>query len=58
VWGERDLTLKPASFPRLVQSLADADGIPVADTGHQPHISKPAQVNSSVLEFIQQDRLQ
>ncbi len=52
IWGKRDLTLQPASFPRLVQSLPNATGYPVTATGHQPHISKPDLVNRLTLEFL------
>jgi pimeloyl-ACP methyl ester carboxylesterase len=52
IWGDQDLTLKPASFPRLVQSLPDAAGFPIAGSGHQPHISKPTEVNRAVLDFF------
>ena len=52
IWGERDRTLRPASFPRLVQILPNATGYPVSATGHQPHISKPELVNRVTLEFL------
>jgi pimeloyl-ACP methyl ester carboxylesterase len=52
IWGKRDLTLQPASFPRLVQILPNATGYPVTTTGHQPHISKPDLVNRLTLEFL------
>lgn len=51
IWGERDLTLNPDSFPRLVHSLKNASGIPILACGHQPHIGKPELVNQLVLEF-------
>ena len=53
VWGERDQTLRPASFPRLVQYLPNATGYPVSATGHQPHYSKPDLVNRLTLEFLE-----
>lgn len=52
IWGERDQTLRPASFPRLVQILPNATGYPVNATGHQPHISKPELINRLTLEFL------
>jgi pimeloyl-ACP methyl ester carboxylesterase len=52
VWGEHDLTLYPSSFRRLVRVIPNATACPIAHTGHQPHISKPALVNRSILEFI------
>jgi len=54
IWGERDQTLNPASFPRLVQILPKAAGYPVSATGHQPHISKPDLVARLTLEFLAQ----
>jgi pimeloyl-ACP methyl ester carboxylesterase len=52
IWGEHDQTLRPASFPRLVQSLPNATGYQVPVTGHQPHISKPDLTNRVMLEFL------
>jgi pimeloyl-ACP methyl ester carboxylesterase len=52
LWGDRDQTLHPASFPRLVQALPNAVGHPIPATGHQPHISKPNQVYPFILGFI------
>ncbi len=52
VWGERDLTLRPASFPRLVRLLPNARGRPVRGCGHTPHLSRPDLVLHDMLEFI------
>lgn len=52
IWGEKDLTLKPESFPRLVAALPQASGCVIAGCGHQPHIGKPALVNHLVLDFL------
>lgn len=52
MWGTRDLTLSPQSFPRLVRVLPRARGEPVPGCGHQPHIGRPALVAREVLEFI------
>jgi pimeloyl-ACP methyl ester carboxylesterase len=52
IWGERDKTLKPESFPHLVEQLPDAVGRPIASCGHQPHIGKPEIVNPIVLDFL------
>ena len=51
IWGERDLTLKPDSFPRLVDLLPNAEAAPIHSSGHQPHIGKPELVAQMVLEF-------
>ncbi len=52
IWGDRDMTLRPDSFPSLVDILPRASGIPIAHSGHQPHIGKPALVSRLVLEFL------
>jgi pimeloyl-ACP methyl ester carboxylesterase len=52
IWGEKDLTLNPASFPRLVSSLPKASGQPIPNCGHQPHIVKPDLVNRLILDFL------
>lgn len=54
IWGERDLTLRPASFPRLVRILPHGTGYQVGATGHQPHISQPELVARLILEFLAQ----
>jgi len=51
IWGEHDLTLNPGSFPKLVRSLKQAQGIPVHSCGHQPHIGKPEMINQLILNF-------
>ena len=55
VWGEKDQTLKPDSFPRLVEQLPYAVGHSIARSGHQPHISKPEIVNQIVLDFLRKN---
>jgi pimeloyl-ACP methyl ester carboxylesterase len=52
IWGEKDLTLNPKSFPRLARRLPNAVGIPVAGSKHQPHIARPLLVNRLVLDFL------
>jgi pimeloyl-ACP methyl ester carboxylesterase len=52
IWGEKDLTLHPASFPRLVNNLPHAIGSPIQGSGHQPHFTHPNTVNRLVLEFL------
>jgi pimeloyl-ACP methyl ester carboxylesterase len=52
MWGERDMTLKPESFPKLVNMLPNATGYPIAHSGHQPHIGKPKLVNKMILDFL------
>lgn len=52
VWGERDMTLSPRSFPALAQSLPHAQAKSVPGCGHQPHIGKPEVVNRWILDFM------
>ena len=52
VWGERDLTLRPASFPALVARLPNATGRSLPRSGHQPHIGQPIRVNRMILDFL------
>ncbi len=52
LWGDRDQTLAPDSFPTLVRTLPNARGQAISG-GHVPHQSNPKEYNSLVLEFLQ-----
>jgi pimeloyl-ACP methyl ester carboxylesterase len=52
IWGDKDFTLTPASFPRLVSLLPHAQGRLIPGSGHQPHLGRPDLVNPLVLGFI------
>ncbi len=52
IWGEKDLTLQPASFAWLSKHIPQAKGVRVAHCGHQPHIGKPKLVNRLILTFL------
>jgi 3-oxoadipate enol-lactonase len=52
IWGDHDLTLDPASFPRLVAALPNSHGSPIRGSGHQPHLGRPELVNPLVMDFI------
>ncbi len=54
LWGDRDLTLNPASFPAMLAALPRARGIPLRGEGHVPHQSAPEQYNRLVLDFLQE----
>ncbi|HEX7973039.1 MAG TPA: alpha/beta hydrolase [Anaerolineales bacterium] len=54
IWGDKDLTLRPASFLHLVHMLPHAAGRSIPGCGHQPHIAHPDLVASMVLEFLQE----
>ena len=51
VWGSRDQTLSPSSFPRLVNAMPRAEGKSI-HTGHVPHQSSAEEFNARVLEFL------
>ena len=52
IWGDHDVTLDPASFPRLVSALPNAQGYPLHLSGHQPHLGRPDLVNPLIAGFI------
>ena len=51
VWGDRDQTLEPASFPKLVAAMPHARGYSI-HAGHVPHQSQVQEFNRQVLEFL------
>ena len=51
VWGERDQTLSPLSFPALVQAMPRAIGKSLPG-GHVPHQAHAPEFNALVLEFL------
>ncbi|HSL43303.1 MAG TPA: alpha/beta hydrolase [Anaerolineales bacterium] len=53
VWGDRDKTLSPASFPRLVSALPKARG-EVLHAGHVPHQSHAEELNQIVMKFLKE----
>src|SRR5215208_5286515 len=53
VWGDRDKTLAPASFPRLVNALPKARG-EVVRSGHVPHQSHADEFNQIVMKFLKE----
>lgn len=53
VWGDRDKTLAPASFTRLVTTLPKARG-EMLHAGHVPHQSHAEQFNQMVLKFLRE----
>ena len=55
VWGDRDQTLSPASFPQLVDAMPRAIGRALR-AGHVPHQTNAGEFNQMVKEFL--DKLQ
>jgi pimeloyl-ACP methyl ester carboxylesterase len=53
VWGDRDRTLAPSSFPKLVELMPRAVGKSIR-AGHVPHQSNAEEFNPMVLEFVGQ----
>ncbi len=53
VWGDRDKTLAPSSFPRLVNGLPKARG-EFLRAGHVPHQSHSPAFNEIVLKFLRE----
>lgn len=51
VWGEKDQTLAPATFGRLVNKMPRAIGRSIR-AGHVPHQSNPDEFNRLALEFL------
>ena len=51
VWGEKDQTLAPSSFGKLVNKMPRARGKSLR-AGHVPHQSNPEEFNPLVLEFL------
>jgi len=51
LWGDRDQTLAPISFPFLARSLPNASGQAMPG-GHVPHQSNPTEYNRLVMEFL------
>jgi pimeloyl-ACP methyl ester carboxylesterase len=51
IWGDRDKTLSPGSFPRLVNALPKARG-EVISAGHVPHQSHTEVFNPIVMKFL------
>lgn len=51
VWGSRDQTLSPSSFPKLVEAMPRAEGRPVR-AGHVPHQSNAGEFNQIVMGFL------
>jgi len=51
VWGTHDPTLRPDSFPPLVEALPNSQSFTLK-AGHVPHQSHPDEFNKKVLDFL------
>jgi pimeloyl-ACP methyl ester carboxylesterase len=54
VWGDRDQTLAPSSFPKLVNQMPRATG-KILRAGHVPHQSNTEEFNQIVMEFLRRN---
>jgi pimeloyl-ACP methyl ester carboxylesterase len=52
IWGERDFTLIPSSFQKMVERMPRSSGFRVPRCGHQPHLCRPSVVNEQILFFL------
>ena len=52
IWGARDQTINPKTFPLLVEKLPNARGETMPICGHVPHQCHPTDFNKKVIEFI------
>lgn len=52
VWGEKDRTLSPRSFPDLVKRLPNAQSLVFSTCGHTPQIDASETFNLRVIEFL------
>jgi pimeloyl-ACP methyl ester carboxylesterase len=57
IWGNKDLTLAPETYPSLVASLPNVTENYLPGSGHQPHIGAPEKVNPLILDFVDQHSL-
>lgn len=53
IWGDRDLTLNPTSFPPLVERLPEAQGYCFPGRGHSPHLAEIDHFHELLLSFAQ-----
>ena len=52
MWGSRDMTLTPTSFPKIVDALPKVESYIFQGCGHIPHLTQAANFNQLVLEFV------
>ena len=52
LWGARDQTINPITFPLLVEKLSNARGEAMPVCGHVPHQCHAYEFNKKIFEFI------
>jgi pimeloyl-ACP methyl ester carboxylesterase len=55
IWGEKDQTLSPKSFPKMAERLPNCETHSYSNCGHTPHLTNAASFNEKVLHFLQRD---
>ena len=51
MWGSRDMTLQPDSFPEIVAALPEAESFTFTGCGHIPHLTQAPAFNQRVVDF-------
>lgn len=52
IWGARDQTINPKTFPELVDKLPNAHGEVMPNCGHVPHQCHAPAFNQKILSFL------
>jgi pimeloyl-ACP methyl ester carboxylesterase len=52
MWGSQDMTLAPASFPRIVDALPEVESHVFQGCGHIPHLTQATSFNQRVIDFV------
>lgn len=58
MWGSQDMTLTPASFPRVITALPEAESFVFPGCGHIPHLTQPSIFNRLVIDFVTSSNVQ
>lgn len=54
IYGDHDMTLRPASFPHLARILPHAYLRKIKGAGHTPHLTRSNFVNQQIIDFFTQ----
>ena len=52
IWGARDQTIDPKTFPKLVEKLPNAHSVIMPVCGHVPHQCHSKEFNKKVFDFL------
>jgi len=53
IWGEKDGTLQPSYFSKIVKTIPNAIGVEIKGAGHVPHQSHSKEFNQQIMSFLQ-----